>query len=284
MTTTGIDYAWWRPSLSKIKGDGFTFVSRYLSWLPNGKVINKAEYDALINAGFTVFLNWEYAAKDALRGAAGGTKDAIEAVRQAKALGYPAGATIYFSADFDETPSQAPTVLAYSVAAAKVVRAAGYRYGTYGGYYAVKRLFDAHAIDDAWQTYAWSGGQWDSRAHLRQVLNGIYGGQADRDVMVGTVYGAVKKPPAPKPPAYLKYPLPSSDWFGVDDGTPHSHSGKTSADKANVKRIQKLVGAGQDGDFGPNTKAAVIRWQRARGLAPDGKFGPKSWAAAKFTK
>jgi hypothetical protein len=44
--------------------------------------------------------------------------------------------------------------------------------GIYGGYYPVKRALDAGVCKYAWQTYAWSGGQWDPRAHIRQNKNG----------------------------------------------------------------------------------------------------------------
>jgi hypothetical protein len=62
--------------------------------------------------------------------------------------------------------------------------------GAYGGYYVVKRLFDAGLIDDGWQAYAWSGGQWDSRAALRQIRNGVNvgGGDCDIDESVGQCY------------------------------------------------------------------------------------------------
>ncbi len=40
----------------------------------------------------------------------------------------------------------------------------------------IKRLFDGGKITWGWQTYAWSGGNWDSRAQVRQVQNDIPGG------------------------------------------------------------------------------------------------------------
>lgn len=206
----GLDYAWSHPSpLSSLKGLGYSFVSRYLSWLPNGKVITASERDQLLALGINIALNWEYDSTDQTNGAAGGTKDATEAVKQAKALGYPAGSTIYYSADFDVQLSQwNGPIKAYQQAAKAVTNAGGYRFGVYGGLNVIRWGFDSGILQDGWQTYAWSGGSWDSRATLRQVQNGItvLGADCDRDETTGgPVYfwnhGAVTTPPPVTPPA-----------------------------------------------------------------------------------
>jgi hypothetical protein len=191
MTRLGIDYAWSRPAVSTIVANGYGFVCRYLSWLPDGKVIDDAEVRALLDAGVDVFLNWEFDAQDALRGADGGMKDATEALRQARALGYPQGATIYHSADFDVTDAQKPIVAAYMVAARKVHHAAGYRTGCYSGYWTLRDLFDhGYCVDDGWQTFGWSGGLWEPRATIRQIHNDVMVGGAvcDVDEIVGATY------------------------------------------------------------------------------------------------
>lgn len=41
-----------------------------------------------------------------------------------------------------------------------------------------------------------------------------------------------------------------------------------------VKKVQAVVGATADGDFGPGTKAKVVAWQSAHGLSADGVVGP----------
>jgi hypothetical protein len=45
--------------------------------------------------------------------------------------------------------------------------------GIYGGYGPVKRALDGGHAKWAWQTYAWSGGRWNSRAQLQQYSNGM---------------------------------------------------------------------------------------------------------------
>lgn len=63
---------------------------------------------------------------------------------------------------------------------------------------------------------------------------------------------------------------------GGDGGRPTLRRGATGDP---VKQIQNKVGAGVDGNFGPNTEAAVRAFQSTRGLVPDGIVGPQTWAA-----
>lgn len=46
-----------------------------------------------------------------------------------------------------------------------------------------------------------------------------------------------------------------------------------------VKKMQKVLGATPDGDFGPGTERAVKAWQEKNGLKADGIVGPKTLAA-----
>ncbi len=89
------------------------------------------------------------------------------------------------------------------------------------------------------------------------------------------------------------FPLPSGHWFGVNDGTPYSHSGvRGGTDDDNVRKIQGkinvwLKAAGKtlltvDGDYGAKTEAAVKAWQYAHraGIYDhkyNGLFGRHSW-------
>lgn len=57
--------------------------------------------------------------------------------------------------------------------------------------------------------------------------------------------------------------------------TPRSYSTyRWGSRGGSVKSIQRLVGAYQDGIFGPKTHSAVKAWQRRNGLVADGIVGP----------
>ncbi len=114
--------------------------------------------------------------------------------------------------------------------------------------------------------------------------------------------------PDPKPPTRptvpgpgWKFPLPAGYWFGVDDGTNKSVSGKWRRSFAgrdastwvrefgtqllrrgwDVGRGRKwLRAAGNDGQIGPEYVALIRAFQAAQGLSVDGRVGPKTWAAA----
>ena len=183
----GVDYSWARPSLSTLRSQGYTFVVRYLSHDTTGKNLSRSEADALIAAGLDIVSNWEDSATDALSGYSRGVSDAQAANAQAANCGAPSNRPIYFSVDFDATPGQQAAINSYFDGVASVIGRD--RTGAYGGYYVIQRLFDAGKITWGWQTYAWSGGQWESRAQLRQIQNGILSGQADKDESVAIDFG-----------------------------------------------------------------------------------------------
>jgi hypothetical protein len=201
----GVDYAWARPSPAHLKSEGYTFAARYLSYDKTGKNLSAAEASSLRAAGIDIVANWEWGADDALDGYQRGVEHAKEAEAQAIAAGMPAGRPIYFSVDFDATSGEQAAIDAYMDGVASVIGRS--RTGAYGGYYVIKRLFDHGKITWGWQTYAWSGGQWDSRAQLRQIQNGIEGGQLDKDMAVAADFGqwgasgGGQNPPPSPPPA-----------------------------------------------------------------------------------
>ncbi|MEO8552838.1 MAG: glycoside hydrolase domain-containing protein [Kofleriaceae bacterium] len=193
----GVDYSWARPSLDTLHANGYTFVSRYLSYDTSGKNITAGEAAVLRASGFDIVLNWEQSANAALQGYNRGVSDAQAAVGQAAAIGAPPNLPIYFSIDFDAQASQQGAIDAYFDGVAAVIGRG--RTGAYGGYYLIQRLFDHGKIAYAWQTYAWSGGHWDPRAQVRQIQNGILGGAADLDYAIADDFG---------------------QWGFVDDGPP----------------------------------------------------------------
>jgi hypothetical protein len=188
---TGVDYSWARPSPSGLKADGYTFACRYLSNDTTGKNLSASEASALWAAGVDVVANWEDSATAALDGHAQGVSDATTADSQASSDGGPSTRPIYFSIDFDAESSDMASIEAYFEGVASVIGLS--RTGAYGGYAAINDLFNSGKITFGWQTYAWSSGQWDSRAQLRQVQNGITAaGSADccdEDQAVAADYG-----------------------------------------------------------------------------------------------
>lgn len=170
----GLDFAYERPDPSWLAAN-YDFVMRYLSWKPNRKVIDKAEYDSYIARGLRVGLNWEWIETDMRRGHAGGTIDAKEALRQAIDLGaWPC--VIWFSCDYDAPEFDFPLINAYMNACAEVLGRGNE--GIYGGYWTVKQAMQAGAVSHGWQTFAWSHAVdgtrngytlWYPGAQLRQV-------------------------------------------------------------------------------------------------------------------
>lgn len=60
---------------------------------------------------------------------------------------------------------------------------------------------------------------------------------------------------------------------------PSRRSVKLGSRGADVVYLQRKLGIGADGIFGPLTRRAVINFQRSRGLVADGIVGPRTWAA-----
>lgn len=171
MIAKGLDYAWGRPGGKAVKDAGYHFVCRYLSHT-DGKNLSSTEAQDLISHGIDIVLVWETTADRAKEGTAAGRKDAQEAHALAISCGMPANALIYFAVDFDATGAQVDTYFAGIKAVLGVDRT-----GVYGGYKVVRHLLDYKYVRLAWQTRAWSNGQWDSRVSIRQLgtvtINGV---------------------------------------------------------------------------------------------------------------
>lgn len=170
----GVDYAWSHPGGAALKAAGAQFACRYLS-PDSSKNLTRTEAADLAAHGVWAVVVWESTAARARAGRAAGVADARTALIQATAAGMPSGRPIYFAVDFDATPGDQTLINAYLDGASSVIGRD--RVGIYGGYYPVKRALDAGKATWAWQTIAWSGGQWDARAVIRQgaqtTVNGV---------------------------------------------------------------------------------------------------------------
>jgi hypothetical protein len=193
----GIDFSFASPlpTPAELKAAGVTFVCRYLSQDP-AKDLTASEYSGYRTNGIDVVVVWETAADRMLAGHSAGASDAAEARALVTQIGIPGAPPIYFACDFDATPGDQTPINAYLNGVAAEI--ALERIGMYGGFWPLSRAFDARLITFGWQTFAWSGGNWDSRAQLRQVQNGVTvaGVDADIDHALADNFGQVTfKPP-----------------------------------------------------------------------------------------
>lgn len=231
----GVDYAGGRISGQALKAAGISFVCRYLNnggpSLP-GKQLLPSEFTDLVNAGIPVVFNYETTANFMLAGHDAGHADALEALNYIRSLpGVPQDwwPVVYFSADFDEAPTQDAAIFAFCDGATEVLGREPNgrpRTGLYGAYWVTKRARDAGKIGYQWQTEAWSGGNVDSRVDIMQrnalgYMN-IAGVQCDINEAHTDAFGQFVKvvpgttPPVVQPPTQPPVPSvgdPFIDWM-----------------------------------------------------------------------
>lgn len=198
----GCDYSFARPDPAMLAGRNMKFAGRYL-WNPKyddgvrtNKGIDLAEFKALQKAGIDPFFFYEESKDDPIEGYAEGVRQAKEAERHRVREGLPP-LPIYFPVDYDAPAAAIPAIIEGLRGAAEVVGID--RVGVYAKYDVVKAAFDAGVIKWACQTYAWSKGQWDTRAQLRQWSNGQYGGSVDFQYAMSKEFGQTPVVPTPKP-------------------------------------------------------------------------------------
>jgi peptidoglycan hydrolase-like protein with peptidoglycan-binding domain len=274
----GIDYAWHHAlNVDAFRADGVTFVVRYLS-NDTSKNLTASEAQLLSEAGFDIAVVWESAADRALSGHEGGAIDAEKAMNQAKECGMPEGRPIYFGVDFDATDHQKPMIANYLRGAASVLGAK--HVGVYAGYGVVKYCFDNSAVAFGWQTYAWSGGQRDSRAQLYQHKNGVVigGVNCDRDLAYAADFGQWRRHMAEPP----HFPYPASDYLGTARPDAHCHSGANPLERQNIAKWQaKMADRGwrieATGVFSKQSERVCRSFQTEKGLHVDGLVRPAMW-------
>jgi hypothetical protein len=144
--TSAVDYTH-RIDPQALKNAGINVVSRYLGPLGLTKVIGSLEYNELVLAGITVYLNWEDFSTDWIT--LNGHHDGREAVRQAGLLGYPKYLPITGSCDFDV--QSLDQIMSYGLAFRDEVHAAGWPVGVYGPTNVLDWCASAH-YDFFWQS------------------------------------------------------------------------------------------------------------------------------------
>src|SRR6266705_1485189 len=177
----GLDYVT-GPPIADMKAAGVSFVCRYLSYVNNltqVKLLTPAEAKGLSAAGIAIVSNYEWYGTRIIDDGLGhrwtpeqafnaGKTDGQIAAGQHEACGGPASRPIYFSVDVDIDGSH---TVDYFKGIVSVI--GKNRTGAYGSYRVLKYLFDMGLISWGWQTYAWSAGAWESRAHIQQYQNGV---------------------------------------------------------------------------------------------------------------
>jgi hypothetical protein len=175
--TNGLDYTGKIPG-AILKQQNYNDVFRYLGD-PNvwEKAMSLNEVTDLRNAGIRIHLNYEQTADFMLGGYSAGMTFAREARKWANLLGFSPDETIYYSADFEVTDSQIPTILDFLRGACDYEDKQLHRVGVYGEYKVLKAAIDIGY--SGWQTNAtsWSDGLREPRAIAWQgaqvYVNGV---------------------------------------------------------------------------------------------------------------
>ena len=185
MTLEGVDYSYDRPDPAELVAAGKYFACRYLSNNP-GKNLTRAEADTGAAAGLWWIVVWEEHGGGLTVPPA---ECAAESIRQAQALGIPAGRPIYAAVDWDAQPGEFGGIETFL--RGFQAHLAPYIAGVYGSERVCCAMLDRGAVAWAWQTYAWSNGLLDPRAKVYQYRNNIelVGAQVDLDRAYFNDYG-----------------------------------------------------------------------------------------------
>lgn len=153
---------------------GYRFAGRYVvptvgstAW----KALTLPEAEAIRASGMDILCIFELDAARAGRGEAVGAQDGDLALACARALGIPAGTTLYFAVDYYPTAAEMPQIEAYLRAAG--ARIAPYTLGVYGCYDVVEYLAARDVCRHYWQCVAWSGGKISEKADLYQATGNV---------------------------------------------------------------------------------------------------------------
>lgn len=206
LTRHGIDFE--SLPLATVENKNVSFVGRYFGE-NSAKVLTRREAFGYADNNIDIFSIYEDGGRDALGGRAVGERHAQTFLEQSIAAGMKGSRPCAAAIDFDaagEGLAILEALLPYFLGWVAVVGIA--RVWAYGGDRTIAYLLDKGVVSGAFQTYAWSGTPtvWDSRAKVRQYLNGTLW---DYDLGLGEDFGQWRAgvvPPAPVPP--LAYLLP----------------------------------------------------------------------------
>lgn len=200
----GLDYV--SESIAVVKAMNARFVCRYVGYFSGynvnavatqqGKCLYTAEAQQLLANDIDIVSNFEwYALRPSIHNAgdagtsrANGQWDARVAHAIHTGCGGPSSAPIYFSVDYQTDGSDTDD---YFKGVADIIGLP--RVGAYGSFDCLRHLFDNRLITYGWQTYAWSNGQWEPRAHIHQYSNGNKtsdGGEVDFNESVKPYFGS----------------------------------------------------------------------------------------------
>jgi Domain of unknown function (DUF1906) len=165
------------------------FVVRYTSVNTTNnpqKQLTQPEVNAIRSAQLSLVLVHEEGSEAARGSYADGQADAAQALAVVAGFGMPPDTIVHMAIDFD---AQGPEILNYA-------RGFGDKMGNgrraaYGGIKPLRYLLDRGLLDYAWQTFAWSLGEWEPRITAAQWRNSqsLCGNSLDFDSACARDYG-----------------------------------------------------------------------------------------------
>lgn len=93
-------------TIAELKSAGIVAVFRYVAFKPNGKIIEKPEYDNYLAHGIAVGLVWESSGTSFTGGYAAGYDEGVQARKQARELGHPDERPVFAAYDTGAVFSQ----------------------------------------------------------------------------------------------------------------------------------------------------------------------------------
>jgi hypothetical protein len=167
--------------LSELNGFPIQFVARYYR-APESRwpTLTAGEVQRLSAMGLKIVTVWEWHSRDpAYFSYASGYYDALNAYRQARSVGQPAGSAIYFAVDFNARGPTMPPVEQYFRGVAAGLYAAGkgrpeYRVGVYGSGAVCATMKGSGLAQYAWLSgsTAWEGSAGYTGWNIRQAAQG----------------------------------------------------------------------------------------------------------------